>query len=421
MRFDLVPFRAARALPALALATAAVLVAGCSTKTLTPTIVPPLSRIVISPVKDSLAVGGMRQFVATAYDTNDVVVKGVAFNWVSTDGGVASITSNGFATAVGEGNTHVIAMAGNKADTANVFVFTQDGWYEQVSSTAQNLNGVTFRPDGRTGWAVGDQGTIVWTRDAGTTWASRNTGAGLSDLNGVWFTSDSVGYAVGKGGTVVKTTNLGAVWTRLTTVATVNDFNAVHFQNPSYGWAVGGVGIIARTRDGGVTWTKVFPTAQTLYGVSFADTLNGWAVGNGGVVLGTRDGGASWYIVTPAITGQTLKSVVRLTDKRAWAVGSFGTVARTLGTPDSLAWSTGSMGASNSMDGVAMADTTTGYAVGASGGGVVYKTVTGGASWYAQNASSLQALHAVWFVDALRGWAVGASGRIVHTSHGGTP
>ena len=56
-----------------------------------------------------------------------------------------------------------------------------------------------------------------------------------------------------------------------------------------------------------------------------ADTALAKAVGANGVIVGTRDGGDSWYVVQPAVTGNDLRAVERLSDTRAWAVGQLGT------------------------------------------------------------------------------------------------
>jgi len=156
-----------------------------------------------------------------------------------------------------------------------------------------------------------------------------------------------------------------------------------------------------------------------LNGVAFPDTLNGWAVGGNGTILGTHDGGRSWYVVQPSVTGLTLESVWRRSNTLAWGAGNAGARVSTAATADSLAWSASTYGASNDMAGLMFVDDATGYAVGSNGGGVVFKTLNGGASWTPQLANSAQALNDVFFVDGLRGWAVGDAGRIVHTSKGG--
>jgi photosystem II stability/assembly factor-like uncharacterized protein len=407
------------ALAALLAASCAAMFTGCScgTQTVAPPL-PPLSAVQVTPPLDTLVVGGQRQFSAVALDTNNVVVAGAAIDWSSSVTGVATISHTGLLTAVGEGVTQVVASAGGKADTATVAVFFQPGWYAQPSSTTNSLWGVFFLPDGRNGWAVGDAGTIVHTTDAGASWSAQISSTSFS-LRAVWFTSAQVGYAAGFGGTVMRTQNGGTNWSRINTLAASENFNDICFADAAHGWAVGSNGVIARTADGGTSWTKSFPTAQELQGVSFPDTTNGWAVGQGGVIAGTRDGGRSWYVVQPSVTSNALYSVWRRSDTEAWAGGAAGVNPVTVSTPDSLQWTLGSFGASNTIHGVMMGSSLIGYAVGTNGPGLILKTVDGASSWGPQTSNSAQALNDVWFVDPLRGWAVGTGGRIVHTAKGG--
>jgi photosystem II stability/assembly factor-like uncharacterized protein len=407
------------ALVALLMASCAAMFTGCScgTSTVAPPL-PPLSSVQVTPPLDTLVVGAQQQFTAVAFDTNNVAVGGVAFDWTSSDPNVATVSHTGLVHAVGEGVTQVTASAGGHADTTVVAVFFQPGWYTQPSSTTNSLWGVFFLPDGRNGWAVGDAGTIVHTTDAGASWATQVSSTSFS-LRAVWFTSAQVGYAAGYGGTVMKTQNGGVSWTRINTLAASENFNDICFADSQHGWVVGANGVIARTEDAGGTWTKRFPTANELQGVSFPDTSNGWAVGQGGVIAGTRDGGRSWYVVQPSVTANALYSVWRRSDKEAWAGGAAGVNPVTVATPDSLQWTLGSFGALNTIHGIMMGSSLVGYAVGTNGQGLILKTVDGAASWGPQVANSAQDLNDVWFVDPLRGWAVGTGGRIVHTAKGG--
>ena len=54
--------------------------------------------------------------------------------------------------------------------------------------------------DASTGWAVGGAGTILATRDAGTTWQAQKSGSD-KDLIGVRFVDASTGWVVGRDGT----------------------------------------------------------------------------------------------------------------------------------------------------------------------------------------------------------------------------
>lgn len=57
-------------------------------------------------------------------------------------------------------------------DRGEIFETADGGasWRQQPSGTEQNLNSVTFLPDGRRGWAVGAAGTVLYTGDGGETW-----------------------------------------------------------------------------------------------------------------------------------------------------------------------------------------------------------------------------------------------------------
>ena len=389
----------------------------CGTSTLSPPL-PPLSSVTVTPTTDTLVVGQQRLFTAVARDTDSVVVAGAGFAWSSSDAGVITVSTSGRVTAAGEGVALLIAAAGGKSDTATVAVYVQPGWYTQPSGTTNDLNGVFFQSNGRDGWAVGDAGTIVHTDDAGATWGAQPSSTAFN-LNDIWFTTDVTGFAVGHGGTVMRTRNAGRSWARLTNVAASENFYGVCFADTSHGWAVGSNGVTLRTGDGGKSWTKLYPTAFQLNSVSFSDTTNGWAVGEGGVIAGTHDGGRSWYLVQPAITAVPIRAVWRVSNEMAWAGGLQGVNPVAAATPDSLAWTLGTFGATNHVSGLQMLDGNVGYAVGTNGTGLVLKTLTGGVAWSPQISNTAQALNDVWFVDGLRGWAVGVTGRIIHTAKGG--
>ena len=422
MRFDRSFLAAPRAAFVLLLAAAA-LAAGCGTSKTVQPAVKPLSRVVLSQHVDTLAVGGQRQFVATAYDTSNAATGGVTIAWRSTDPAVCTVGSSGLAHAVGEGAALVIASAGGKADTVHVYVTgAVSGWYAQTSGTAHSLDAVYFLPDGHTGFAVGDLGTMVTTTDAGASWALRPSGATV-ELTSVWFSSASTGWAVGKSGVLLRSTNAGLSWAQQLGLATAENLECVRFVDERHGWIVGGAGncFVARTRDGGATWTTGTFGGAALYSVSFADTLNGWAVG-AGVVYGTHDGGASWYLVQPSITAQTLRGVARIGNALAWAVGGQGSIASAAAAADSLAWSLASQGANYQLNAIQMVNASTGWIAGSNlAAGAILVTTSGGATWTLQASPSTTALRGIYFTDGLRGWAVGLGGVIVHTSTGGTP
>ena len=404
---------------ASALLVAAAILAGCSSATHPVIPTTPLSRVTITPAADSLLAGHTRLFTAVAYDTNGVAVANMPIGWRSADPAIAQVNSNGLVTAISEGLARIIASAGNRADTATVYVTgTATGWVLQNSGTVQALYGVFFQPDGRRGYVVGAAGTLRVTTDAGGSWKTGTSGTS-ADLHAIWFTTADTGWAVGNGGALMKTVNAGATWTRQLNLATSANLMSVRFSDPQHGWVVGASGLIARTRNGGATWTTTIPFAWQLNAVSFGDSLNGWLAGANGTVMGTHDGGASWYTVPLGVSSQTFHGISRADDSVTVAVGTQGTIAHTEATTDSLAWSVTSVGASDALEAVWMVDAYSGWAVGANPNGLILVTGDGGMSWSPQVAGVAQVLRAVQFVDPLRGWIVGDGGRILHTTHGG--
>ncbi len=384
---------------------------------LAPVLVPPLSAVVVSPGSDTLKVGDHHQFSAVAYDTLGQPTGNVVFVWTSNDPAVFTVDAAGHVTGVSEGRDSLFVQAGDRRDTAIVFVYPDTAWFAQASGTTRNLLGVFFQDDGRSGWAVGVGGAIVHTADAGGAWSFQSSPT-TANLNSVWFTGPGEGWAVGNGGMVLHTVNGGLFWSRVTVNAGENLID-VQFANRDTGWAVGSSGVVLRTTDGGLTWDKRSLTGTTLQSVSAAGAFDVWAVSSGGEIFGTHDGGEIWFRVQPSITVQSLKSVWRRSAAASWAAGAQGVVPRTVVTPDSVAWELRNAGASNQLEGVHYPTDQIGYAVGYNGAGAVLRTDDGGITWQSQASHSSRRLNAVFFVDALRGWAVGDGGVIIHTARGG--
>jgi photosystem II stability/assembly factor-like uncharacterized protein len=59
-----------------------------------------------------------------------------------------------------------------------------------------------------TGYAVGDEGVILKTKNGGNNWEMQSSGTN-SDLNSIFFIDVNTGYAVGAEGCILKTINGG--------------------------------------------------------------------------------------------------------------------------------------------------------------------------------------------------------------------
>ena len=81
-----------------------------------------------------------------------------------------------------------------------------------VYSLFSNIRDIHFLEDETHGWAVGDSGTILATKNGGQSWLPQPSEA-MSDLNSITFLSDGLhGWVAGKNGTILATTDGGSNW-----------------------------------------------------------------------------------------------------------------------------------------------------------------------------------------------------------------
>jgi photosystem II stability/assembly factor-like uncharacterized protein len=123
---------------------------------------------------------------------------------------------------------------------------------------------------------------------------------------------------------------------------------------------------------------------------------------------------APWVAQTSG-TAQTLNAVAFADASSGWAVGAGGTIRHTAN--GGVKWTAQTTGTTQTLYGVAFADTSNGWAVG--GSGTILRTTNGGTSWSAVKSGTTQTLYGVAFADAANGWAVGNRGTILHTTNGG--
>ncbi len=187
--------------------------------------------------------------------------------------------------------TDAIAVGANQTISQTADGTTWTKIYQDVSK--QSLAGVAADPiDGRRAIAVGTEGTLLRTTNAGTTWSVVASGTSSHLLAVSWLDSNRV-VAVGRGGAVVRSSDGGATWS-VGTSGTSADLTAVAGAG-SYAWAVGPGGTILRSTTAGATWAaQASGTTNSLEGVVAFDEQRVWAVGMGGTVLRSTNGGATW-------------------------------------------------------------------------------------------------------------------------------
>ena len=216
------------------------------------------------------------------------------------------------------------------------------GWTQQTSGTHASLYSSSFVTP-QSGWIVGENGTILHTEDGGDTWKPQSSGLvanpsgfPLPDLHSVAFTTAQSGWAVGHDGVMLHTEDGGRTWKNDGADLSIN-FLSVTFVTPQTGWAIGSDGKILHTQDGGATWkSEPSGTSYALFSVFFATPRIGWIVSDLGVILHTEDAGDTWNLQTSDVLLNaneaplpSLRSVSFPTPRSGWAVGWDGAILRT--------------------------------------------------------------------------------------------
>ncbi|MCF6241429.1 MAG: hypothetical protein L3J74_08810 [Bacteroidales bacterium] len=307
-----------------------------------------------------------------------------------------------------------------------------------------------------------------------------------SNLKGLHFPTSTTGYAVGDNGTILKTTDQGVSWTEMTTSYAGYWFWDVHFTSENIGYVVGetdpqsnpsGNGVILKTIDGGVTWTSLFsgnPDPIRDLFVLDANTLfaSGGAESTTSYLWKSTDAGATWTATGPSYYDATLGGLYFLDAN----TGFFGLYESVFGNinPGSMTWmqttdagstfnpslisnsagfwvfstdfASPSIGYSSratysgidsvyikkTIDGgnswtentipnylgsiynIDFIDANIGYGVGGTSSmSTVFKTIDGGATWISESTGTTEMLRASFFIDENTGIAVGDNGKII--------
>lgn len=285
-------------------------------------------------------------------------------------------------------------------------VWEEFGDIDFLHFEAMHLGSVEFT-DIETGWATGEQGTIIHTRNAGEVWTVQNSGT-EETLTGLSFVHSETGWIAGSSGTILSTKDGGDNWEPQKS-GTEDFLSSIWFINEKEGWAAGAEGLILKTEDGGESWSQ----HSTGYGndisnIQFTSAETGWAVSSFDGLIKTEDSGETW---TKVVENSQLQSVQFLDENTGWAAGGEYILHTTDGGEN---WSTVYEGDHPvNITEVSFADQANGMAVGPGDG--IIRTDDGGKSWkleYAGEANPL--ITDVVFTDPEIAWAVSPLGTVLH-------
>ena len=302
------------------------------------------------------------------------------------------------------------AMAGYVALQDGTVISTTDGGQAfggkqpipgtQVGGGGQGVPADIFFINDTTGFAVAG-GSLFRTTDSAQNWVQKFTGG--ARLRSVFFADPSTGYAVGDNGTIIKTTDGGDVWVPQGSPATAGNLTKVRCASANVCLISTETGDqLLRTTDGGATIAAVDPSPLPIFAATFATATNAVGVGQNGATVFSSDAGSS--TATPGFSGVgdrlggaegvTLNRL-RATDANlVHAAGDRGRVGRS--TDGGKTWSTITVPTSQEITDVSFPDATNGYAIDTAD--AVRMTSNNGAQWTPidiGDAPSVNALHAV--------------------------
>jgi len=182
-----------------------------------------------------------------------------------------------------------IARAGGRlvgvGQRGHVVVSRDEGatWQQSPVPVSSDLTAVFF-VDGQLGWAVGHDGVILHTEDAGSTWRVQLDGRKANDLLVDAMKRNAEREPASEGAKQMLAEAL-----RYRDAGPDKPFLDVWFADANVGYAVGAYNYIFATRDGGRTWEPWFdrtdnPKAFNLYAIRPAGG-DVYVVGESGLVL----------------------------------------------------------------------------------------------------------------------------------------
>jgi photosystem II stability/assembly factor-like uncharacterized protein len=178
-------------------------------------------------------------------------------------------------------------------------------WQQAKVPVSSDLVAVHF-PTAQAGWAVGHDGVVLHSADAGRSWTRQRDGrpdAADNPLLDVWFEDAKTGYAVGAFGLILRTTDAGHVWTELKDAAEnpkgLHLYSVRGFGGELYMAGEQGL-LLKRDAATGRFLAQASPYQGTLFGLAG----NGRAVlayGLRGNVVRSADRGASWQAINTGV------------------------------------------------------------------------------------------------------------------------
>jgi len=279
--------------------------------------------------------------------------------------------------------------------------------------------------NGSTIVAVGDNGYIFTSTDAGNNWSTQSELTAGGFVQGLYGDQTGKIIAVGTNGPtqVIVSDDFGASWSPVALSLPAADLRSLQMFDATNGYAVGSSGKVWKTTDGGHSF-EVYAGATTIQAfndVNFYNTQYGMVAGNGGQVWKTTDSGNSWVTISN-LGNTTGQNSIAMIDSITALVAGSSIINKT--TDGGTTWTPITPGVPlGPMSRIRMQSQSVGYMIGGSGTsqtGYVFKTTNAGNTWTNMNFPfSTTMLYNIAFRSDSEYVVVGYSGGVFHTKNDG--
>ena len=172
----------------------------------------------------------------------------------------------------------------------------EDQWQTSAIDTFESVLSIGCSPDNVL-WVGASFGTLLSSNDQGVSWVEWSMQEDFQ-ITAIDFVDSATGFAVGEFGTFLLTKDGGANWEYGKSAP--NEFYpmAAEFSSSSLGWLGGLDGVIWHTNDGGISWQRERSQSKSpVYGILASENA-AFAVGGSGTLLRRTSNG--WVTVTDA-------------------------------------------------------------------------------------------------------------------------
>ena len=279
-------------------------------------------------------------------------------------------------------------------------------WTQRLAGIRNHFSSVDFKTQ-TIGFIAGQSGNFFVTTNSATTLISRPLPEPIG-IETIDFWNTSFGYTSSPQGKIYRTGNSGSAWVPVfnTPTRTVMGF---YLFAPSVIYAAGSQGYITRSFDSGVTWDQavVSNTTANLKDVTFFDFVFGFAIGDNGQISWSA-GGNSWENL-PKLTTENLNALAKLDTARALVVGNKGVILKT--EDKARTWRKIESGTTKNLRSVDFFNDQIGFISGDEGLALV--TLDGGETWLNSPTGTVRNLTAVSAGTDRQAYFVGEDGTVI--------